>query len=384
MERTDDGVELVRRALAHMQRRSTDMAPEPMALPVEAYVDPDRYRREVEAIFGRLPLALALSIELPEPGCYRTMSVIGRPVLIARDREGRARAFLNACRHRGSPVCEEARGKTPRFVCPYHGWTYDLQGRLEAIYAPDTFGAIDPADFGLTALPCAESHGLVWVSLTPGAQFDITDWLAGFGDELASLKLDQWHLYDQRELDGPGWKVAWDGYLEAYHHNTLHVNTVGKYTIGNLLLLDTYGPHQRIVFARRTLRELVDKPESEWDAAVHLRKIHSVFPNLSISGVLGDHCLVSQVFPGPTPATTVTRQTVLAAKKPESESERAATDAFSTMVRRAVEEEDYRIGRQIQAGIGSGANRAFVFGRNEPALQHYHRFVAQYASAGAP
>jgi hypothetical protein len=83
----------------------------------------------------------------------------------------------------------------------------------------------------------------------------------------------------------------------------VHPNTVGKFTIGNLILHDSYGPHQRLVFGRKSLGELESVPEAQWDSVAesHMRRIHLCFPNLAISGVLGDHCLVSQVFPGPHP-----------------------------------------------------------------------------------
>ncbi|MCC5989041.1 MAG: hypothetical protein JJT95_15310 [Pararhodobacter sp.] len=197
---------------------------------------------------------------------------------------------------------------------------------------------------------------------------------------METLELNNWHLHEQRDIDGPGWKVCWDGYLEAYNHNTLHAETVGKYTVGNLMLHDTYGPHQRIVFGRKSLREIASKPEQEWgDPSEHIRLIHSIFPNTSISGVLGDHCLVSQVFPGPTPETTLTRQSILTARPPETEEQKAATKAFSELTLRAVRDEDYAMGFGIQETLGSRANEAFVFGRNEPALQHYHDWVARFS-----
>ncbi|MCB1361300.1 MAG: hypothetical protein KDJ96_09570, partial [Rhodobacteraceae bacterium] len=183
------------------------------------------------------------------------------------------------------------------------------------------------------------------------------------------------------EIEGPGWKVCWDGYLEAYHHNTLHAETVGKYTVGNLMLHDTYGPHQRLVFGRKSLLQIARKPEDDWgDPSEHIRLIHSVFPNTSISGVVGDHCLVSQVFPGPTPETTITRQSIMTARVPETDAEKAATEAFSQMTLKAVRDEDYNMGFQIQKTLSSKANEAFVFGRNEPALQHYHTQVARFAA----
>ncbi|CAN0501253.1 unnamed protein product [Phaeothamnion confervicola] len=148
-------------------------------------------------------------------------------------------------------------------------------------------------------------------------------------------------------------------------------------TIGNLLVLDTYGPHQRLTFGRKTLAELVDVPESAWAVDKHIRLIHNCFPNLSVSGILGDHCLVSQIFPGPTPSSTVTRQTVLVAKPPVTEEQRAASELFSELVLQAVRDEDYAVGRTVQDGLKSGANHEFLFGRNEPAVQNYHNTIAR-------
>jgi hypothetical protein len=95
--------------------------------------------------------------------------------------------------------------------------------------------------------------------------------------------------------------------------------------------------------------------------------------------VLGDHCLVSQVFPGPTPETTVTRQSVLSARVPQTDEEKAATEAFSQIGLKAVRDEDYVIGAGVQSAIHSGANQAFTIGRNEPAVQHFHRMVERFA-----
>jgi len=374
---------LTRRALAHFKNGTTDQAPGTMAIPIDAYCDPDRYAREVDRIFKHLPLALALSIELPEPGSYRAMNVLGVPVLIVRGSDGQARAFLNACRHRGARVCEPGAGRTRVYTCPYHAWAYNDKGELVVRYAAETFGDVDHAKLGLTELACAERAGLIYVLLTPGETFDIDAWLGDFRDELANLKLDSWHIFEQRELPGPGWKVALDGYLEAYHHNSLHGKTVGKLTVGNLLVLDTFGPHQRLTFGRKTLGELVDVPESEWDADKHIRLIHNCFPNLSISGILGDHCLVSQIFPGATPTSTTTRQIVLSASPPATDEARAASRMFSDMVLMAVRDEDYRVGMTIQDGLHSGANSEFLLGRNEPAVQNYHRTVAHFMANGA-
>lgn len=380
MRPMEETMGLARRAVQHYLNRTTDQAEDTYALDVSAYTDSERYVHEVGKVFKELPLPLALSIEVAGPNSYIAMEVVGTPVIVTRDADGKAHAFLNACRHRGAPVCPNGRGETHQFSCPYHAWVYDTKGALVSMYGGKTFGDVDTSKLGLAELPCAEKAGLVWVCLTPGKPFDIDQWLGDFAYELETLDLANWHIYKQRDIDGPGWKVAWDGYLEAYHHNTLHANSVGKYTVGNLMLHDTYGPHQRIVFGRKSLKEIARSPEDDWnDPSEHIRLIHSVFPNTSISGVVGDHCLVSQVFPGPLPDTTVTRQTVMTARVPETQEEKDATEAFSELVLMAVKDEDYDMGFKIQKTLGSKANEAFIFGRNEPALQHYHDHVAKYA-----
>ena len=373
-----ESMALVRRALKHLDNKGTDQAAGTWTQPIESYIDPDQYNREVDRLFKHLPLALALSLELPAPKSYKAMTVMQTPLILVRGADGVARAFLNACRHRGAQLCKHGVGTAERFVCPYHAWQYDIQGKLTGLYGASTFGEVSAETHSLTELACAERAGLIWAMLTPGESFKVDDWLGDFSTQLDTLNLDGWYLYDQRDIPGPGWKVAWEGYLESYHHNTVHVNTVGKFTIGNLTLHDTYGPHQRIVFGRRSLSELPNQPETQWEPEQHIRRIHLGFPNLAISGVLGDHCLVSQVFPGPTPETTVTRQSVLAAKRPVTEAEKQATEAFSQIVLQAVRDEDYAIGAGVQAGLKSGANQAFTIGRNEPAVQHFHKTVASF------
>lgn len=369
---------LAQRAYHHFRNRTTDQAPSTMQLPVEAYLDEARFRREFDRIFRQLPLGLALSIELPEPGSYLAREVSNIPVLLTRDQQGKVRAFLNVCRHRGATICPEGAGKKSRFVCPYHSWVYAADGELTRINAAETFGEVDRSALGLTELTCAEKSGVIWVALKPGATFDIDDWLGDFSGKLDSLDLGNWYLYEQRTLVSPGWKATFDGYLEVYHHDTVHGGTVGKHTIGNLLVHDTYGPHQRLTFGRKNLEELDKEDGDDWDGSQYIRIIHSVFPNLSISGIIGGHCLVSQVFPGESPDSTITRQTLLCATRPETEAEESAAQQFSAMTLQAVRDEDYVIAGSIQKALRAGANTHFFIGRNEPGLQHFHRWIAHF------
>lgn len=380
MPYTDDAIrDLTRRVFDLWQDNTTDLAPEVMRQTVDAYLDQPRFEYEVERIFKHLPLALALSSELPAPDTYKAMDVMGVPVLLTRGADGAARAFLNVCRHRGSPLCEPGSGAAQRLSCPYHAWSYDTAGDLVGMFGAHTFGDVDRDHLSLASLACAEKAGFVFACLTPGVTFDIDAFLGDFAPYVTALDLDQWHIFEQRTLGGPGWKVAWDGYLEGYHQERLHPKTVGLNTIGNLMAHDTWGPHQRIVFGRKSLPTLVDQPEEEWDLDEHIRLIHSIFPNVSISGILGDYCLVSQLFPGATVDTSLTVQTVLCRHEPTTDEERQVAEQFSALVLQAVRDEDYWVGFQIQNALKSGATSEVLFGRNEPSLQHYHHAVERYA-----
>ncbi|MBU02402.1 MAG: hypothetical protein CME55_03830 [Halieaceae bacterium] len=368
-----DALELAKRALQHFNEGSTDRAPSQMRIPLSAYTDESRFTEERQVVFFESPIAIALSLELPNAGDFQTQTVMGLPLLLTRDRDRKAHCFINVCRHRGAKVCSEDNGNQTRFSCPYHAWTYSNQGELIGIYGEDSFGEVDRATMGLTELTCEERAGVIFACLTPSLQFDIDAWLGEFAEKLGTQKLADWHLYTERFLDGSGWKATMDGYLEVYHHDSVHGKTVGPHTVGNLLVHDTYGAHQRMAFARKNIHELNDRPPESWDnPESFIRVVHSVFPNLSISAILGGQCLVGFIYPGETSATTLTRQLILSAAAPTTEDEQAAVETFSQMTLQAVRDEDYALVATVQSGLGSGANDSFLVGRNEPAVQHYH------------
>ena len=230
-------------------------------------------------VHGKVPLPLALSCELPDPGTYKAIDVAGTPVLITRDSAGEVHAMVNVCRHRGSEIISEGTGKAHRLTCPYHSWSYDLKGCLLGVYGEDTFGGVDKDSMSLRALPAAERAGLVFVSLDPTATIDLDEWL---GPELIMLleamALDRCYHYSTRTLDGPNWKVVIDGYLEGYHFASLHRTTVYRTNFSNMAAFDSWGPHQRNAFALRPIANAVDLPREQWDPALCVGAIYLVVP----------------------------------------------------------------------------------------------------------
>ena len=329
-------IDLARRLLDHNLNGTTDQADDIMVKSVSDYIDNDIIKSEVDKIFYDHPVPIALSAELKENNSYKATKAIDTPLLITRGEDGVVRAFINICKHRGAPVCPEGIGKKSKFNCTYHGWMYDNTGNLVNIFKSDTFGDIDTTKIKLTELFCEERSGFIWACLNPDIKYDLDEWMNGFDSELHDIDLKNWHLFKSIKINGPMWKICWDGYTDGYHHHMVHPETVGKNTIVNLIAHDTYGPHQRFAFGLKNINELSDIEEKDWEPENHLRLIHSVFPNSSISAIQNQHCLVSIIFPTSDLQGTITTQYILCLKEPKTQEEIKEAENFAELSRAAI------------------------------------------------
>lgn len=374
---------LVERSMRYLNDNTTDRSESTMELPVSEYLDEAIWRREMDALFMRRPLVLGYSAELKAPGDYRAITIGKVPVILVRGRDGVARAFLNACRHRGTQLLDDGCGHAMRFACPYHAWTYDAQGALVGIYQEKLFGDVDKRERGLTQLSCVERAGIIWGILTPGIPLDIEAWLGNYLPVLEGLGIAQWHVAERRTLSGPNWKVAFDGYMEGYHFNVLHRPSVGKDTKGTMVG-EQFGPHQRLIFAREGLRGLTD-PANLPAVEDAVFPVHIIYPNVSIAGGYLDQMLISQILPGDTIDSSLTLMTILSRKPLENdEKQRERMRKYADYIQGVIRDEDYLAAGRIQATLRSGANRTFLIGRNEYPLQHFHRCLKQHRDAELP
>jgi phenylpropionate dioxygenase-like ring-hydroxylating dioxygenase large terminal subunit len=338
-------------------------------------VDPARFALELEKIWKRLPLMLAFSAELSKPGDYKALTAAGVPVLHARGSDGTLRGFVNSCSHRGAQVVLDGSGSARRFVCPYHAWTYDERGALVGILSPADFGEIDKSCHGLTALPVAERAGLIWAVLDPASRLEIDAFLCGYDALLAQFGFEHWQIVARREVPGPNWKLAYDGYLDLYHLPILHKNTFGS-QFPNRALYYAFGPHQRVDSPNPLLAKLQERPQHEWDTRFLLAGVWTIFPHVSIAGfdAGGRGVLVSQLFPGASVGESLTLQTYLMEETPSDEA-RAAVEKMFELLGYVVREEDYATGLRQQRGLATGAKSHVLFGRNEGGGQRFHRWL---------
>jgi nitrite reductase/ring-hydroxylating ferredoxin subunit len=250
------------------------------------FTDPVRFELEKTKLFHERPQLIALSADLPEPGNYYATEIAGRPILLVRGKDGVARAFLNACRHRGVQIAKGC-GKAAGFSCPYHAWTYGLDGAL--ISVPNRSAFEEKQLHGLVELPSAEKGGMILVHPQPDGQLDFDEFFGPMQDYLKDFKIESYELIHAYTTTAQiNWKHAVDGGLEAYHTPFLHKNTFGR-AFGNTptmnaLLHVPFGMHHALVGAAGDIMQLNNMPEEEWPDHCFFNSTNSIFPNTVVGG----------------------------------------------------------------------------------------------------
>lgn len=373
-------IEIAKQNIAHAEAGTIEQAPSVLKIPAENYYDPARFEQEVRQVFRRMPLVLAPTAELPKPGDYKAMESVGMPVLLTRGKDGVVRGFINSCSHRGTGVALEGCGNKSRFVCPYHGWTFDQKGALVGISSKNDFGEIDVSAYGLTELPVLERAGLIFGILDPKSELSIESFLSGYDGMLSHFGLESWHLFGKRTIKGPNWKIAYDGYLDLYHLPVLHRETFGP-NMSNQAMYWSWGPHQRVVSPSR--HEMLNNlPEDQWPTEVLMTGVWTIFPHISIASFWGGgrSVMLSQLFPGETPDESYTTQYYLMEKVPDGEQALQAEQQFN-LLEYVVEVEDYATGIRQQRALKAGGRDHVLFGRNEGGGQRFHGWVDRLLKA---
>jgi glycine betaine catabolism A len=186
-----------------------------LSLGQKFYTDPDFYRLDLETIFYRDWMFAGHDCEIPAPGDYFTMTIGDYPIIVVRGQDGAIRALHNSCRHRGSRICPEPRGTAKRLVCPYHQWTYALDGEL--LRTRHMEGAVDKTQFGLKSAHCESVGGYIFVCVAPVApSFEPFRALAkGYlaPHRIADAKL----AFESTIVENGNWKLVWENNRECYH-----------------------------------------------------------------------------------------------------------------------------------------------------------------------
>ncbi|PYE36141.1 Rieske 2Fe-2S family protein [Rhizobium sp. PP-F2F-G38] len=184
------------------------------------YTDPDLYKLDLQEIWYKDWLFIGHDCEIPKAGNYFTVQIGDYPVVITRDRQGAIHALHNACRHRGSRVCTQAKGASARLVCPYHNWTYELDGKL--MFARQMGEDFDKSAHGLKPVACETIAGYIFISLAaePLDFAPVRDMVTSY---LAPHNLkDTKVAYESTIVEKGNWKLVWENNRECYHCASNH------------------------------------------------------------------------------------------------------------------------------------------------------------------
>ena len=354
-----------------------DLGPYALRVPASHYTDPEQTRAEVDALFLRGPLLVALTPDLPTPGSYLVRDVLERSILLTRAQDGAVRAFHNACRHRGARIAE-GRGRRHSLTCPFHAWRWGLEGEL--LGRPDSRGGFDCLGDDFSALePIAamEVAGLIFVQLE-GADIEAAvDRLMGAAlADLAGYGIADTVFYEGREIERAcNYKFLVDGFSESYHLPSLHRDSISRFYDGPGGLADPLGPVARNIGVRRSIETEFDKPFEAQRLLPHGTTQYLIPPNIVLCHQR-DHIEFWQVFPVEGRADRCRIVFNLYWPAPMDEEARRKSAFNMDAVWSVTQEEDMPQALAIHRNLASGAIRELVFGRNEPSLVHYHEQIA--------
>lgn len=355
--------DVIERIFGHIDNNSTDLGDRVWREPSENYRSAERFEAEIK-LLRRLPVAYCPSAALPKKGSYVARTAAGTPLVAVRGDDGIVRAFRNICRHRGMAVVE-GEGCAKAFTCPYHAWSYGLDGRLDYIPGEDGFPGLDPKEHGLIPVTTEERGGLVFVT-----QEDAIS--QGALEDLPELIAPEQVVFDKSEIvDEANWKLIGETSMEGYHIRSLHNTSFYPFGLDNINVVETFGPNSRIIFPFRRIEKLRNIPVEKRRIQGMITDVYQLFPNTHIS-VLSNHSIMIILEPV-TPTQTrweiyrLSNRSVDGAPVDMTAAKRDAGFVNDTGLI-----EDRQAACSIQAGLEANANGHFTFGRFEKGIVHFH------------
>ena len=358
------------RIFTHIDNGTTDLGDTIWKEPVENYHSLERFNAEI-ALLRKLPIPYCPSAALPQNGSYIARNASKTPLLVVRGEDGEVRAFINACRHRGMQVANGSGCKKKAFVCPYHAWTYSLEGKLKRIPGEDGFPDLNKDDHGLVEVSAIEKGGIVYVQ--QDGQIDINSL-----EKCLNYFTDDQEMFQQGEVtDKANWKLLTETLLEGYHIKSLHRDTFYPYGLDNINLVETFGPNSRVIFPFKRIEKLRDLQPNERKIKGTVTAVYHLFPNASVS-LLSKHSNLTIMEPiAPNQVKLVTYlMTNPETKGSTATLEDARRDAL--FVNESGQDEDREAARAIQETVTAPANTHLTFGYFEKAIVNFHSHLSKH------
>lgn len=359
-----------------VERKTTTLADSVMEIDVNEYTNPDQFDREKLELFRNYPQFVGPTCLIPNPGDYYSFDDTGVPILIVRGSDGTLKAFVNICSHRGAPLtpCDSGQAKKGKmFSCPYHGWSYNLDGELIGVpFAKEGFPDIDRSTLGLKPLQVEEKHGMIFVMPNPDKTFDIDTVLGGIDERISGFGFEDHHYLGSKKVYTDfSWKLNMDTFHEYYHFEFLHPNSIAQMAYSNIATYLQYGRNHSMGSPSLQINELKSVPQDEWQPREFSSYVNYIFPNTVIF-IVNDHFQTWRVYPI-SPDRSVVYHSMFIPNKPKDEAEQQAFDDYFQMINDVAVAEDYGLVDKVHRGLNAGLERKVIIGRNEPGVQNMHR-----------
>lgn len=360
----------------HNRQVHKEMAGEPIHLDVDRYFRDDVFEAELNTVFNDYPLVVGHVSQVPDVGDYFLCDWNRLPIVVIRGRDGRVRAFYNICRHRGARLTEAESGTLKLFVCPYHGWSYELDGSLRKITRKGCFPGVDTQEHNLVELPTEVDFGLIWVHPVAGESFSPRQYLGPYADDLDSFGIADLVSYKKsRVVKKANWKLLIKTYLEGYHVPFLHKDTLSAAFRRAVLSFDEHGRHIRLAAARTDFEKIKDIAEDEWEILEHASVYYSLFPNCFFI-MHPDYVSLSLFWPLSPDETLWTHDMLYKPGQFDGEhGQRGLEKRFRFTNDVVFDQEDFAVSEGIQAGLRTGVNRTHVLGLEEGLLARFQNNI---------
>ena len=241
--------EVIDRVFEHIDKGTTDLGTVQWREPVQHYTSESRYEQEI-ALLRQRPVVFCPSAAIPDAGSFISRTAAGTPLLVVRDNDLEVRAFINACRHRGMKVAS-GQGCTRTFSCPYHGWTYNLDGSVRGIPGEAAFPDLNKETSGLKELFAVERGGLVYVQQEGTPKLDALDTALNFFEPSQPL------FHQSDTLDEANWKLLTETLLEGYHIKSLHRESFYPFGLDNVNVVESFGQNSRVIYPFKRIEKLL-------------------------------------------------------------------------------------------------------------------------------
>jgi glycine betaine catabolism A len=348
--------------------------------PARVYTDPAWFAAEMERIFASMWIAVARTDHLPEAGAFVRREVAGASVLLVRNRGGVVRAFHNVCRHRGTELCDQATGQFPGSIqCPYHAWTYDLDGALIGAPLMDLVDGFSRDDYPLHAVACQVWDGHIFINLSPSSE-PLPAQLGDLPHRFAPWRMSELRAVRRIDYDvHANWKLIVQNYNECLHCPVIHpLLTRMHHYLGadNVPSTDTYsggamgfneGVETLSTDGRRRRAFLPGLSEEQR----HLVNYYAIYPNLLLT-LHPDYMATVTIWPRTPERTTLVAEWHFhddEIAKPDF----VCDDAIEFWDR--TNREDWAISERAQRGIRSRGYTPGPYSTRETQLWDFDRFV---------